>query len=276
MASMIDGSKSAQEVFAEFLNSIANALMQTAAKKIAQYIALGIARMFAFGPGPGNFVPSGMLPSVGFVGPAGMGFDVGAMSPSSPLGMDWSFGARAMGGSVTAGQPYLVGEKGPELFTPSRSGGIAPAGTFGGDVNVTVDVNAIEQSINSIKQFLSPGFNAASAPSVAGGGAVKGIGTIGPNYELPARAMGGSVSRGQPYLVGERGPELFTPGRSGGIAPAGTFGGGMNIVVNVDAKGTKVEGDQQEGAALGRVISAAVQSELIKQQRPGGLLAGAR
>jgi tape measure domain-containing protein len=44
MAAMIDGTKSAQEVFAEFLNTIANALMQTAAKMIAQYIAIGIAQ----------------------------------------------------------------------------------------------------------------------------------------------------------------------------------------------------------------------------------------
>jgi TP901 family phage tail tape measure protein len=55
MAAMIDGTKSAQEVFAEFLNTIANALMQTAAKMIAQYIAIGIARMFA---GMGGSVPT--------------------------------------------------------------------------------------------------------------------------------------------------------------------------------------------------------------------------
>jgi hypothetical protein len=52
MAAMIDGTKSAQEVFAEFLNTIANALMQTAAKMIAQYIAIGIARIFAGMGGP--------------------------------------------------------------------------------------------------------------------------------------------------------------------------------------------------------------------------------
>ncbi|WP_152048881.1 phage tail tape measure protein [Aureimonas psammosilenae] len=34
-----------------------------------------------------------------------------------------------------------------------------------------------------------------------------------------ARARGGPVSGGSTYLVGERGPELFTPGRSGGIVP---------------------------------------------------------
>jgi tape measure domain-containing protein len=91
---------------------------------------------------------------------------------------------------------------------------------------------------------------------------------------LPGRANGGPVSSGQTYMVGERGPELFVPGRSGTIVANDKMGGGnTNVVVNVDAKGSSVEGDEQGANQLGRVISAAVQSELIKQQRPGGILA---
>jgi hypothetical protein len=91
---------------------------------------------------------------------------------------------------------------------------------------------------------------------------------------LPGRANGGPVSSGQTYMVGERGPELFVPGRSGTIVANDKMGGGStNVVVNVDAKGSSVEGNEQGANQLGRVISAAVQSELIKQQRPGGLLA---
>jgi phage-related minor tail protein len=91
---------------------------------------------------------------------------------------------------------------------------------------------------------------------------------------IPGRANGGPVSSGQMYMVGERGPELFVPGRSGTIVANDKMGGGStNVVVNVDAKGSSVEGDEQGANQLGRVISAAVQSELIKQQRPGGILA---
>jgi tape measure domain-containing protein len=91
---------------------------------------------------------------------------------------------------------------------------------------------------------------------------------------LPGRAAGGPVSSGQTYMVGERGPELFVPGRSGTIVANDKMGGGnTNVVVNVDAKGSSVEGDEQGANQLGRVISAAVQLELIKQQRPGGILA---
>ena len=87
------------------------------------------------------------------------------------------------------------------------------------------------------------------------------------------RAAGGPVKGGNSYIVGERGPELFSPGVSGMITPNHALGGSTNIVVNVDASGSSVEGDEQQGRELGLLISSAVQSEIIQQQRPGGLLA---
>ena len=50
---------------------------------------------------------------------------------------------------------------------------------------------------------------------------------------LPARANGGPVMSGTTYLVGERGPELFTPSSSGNITPNHAMGGGSTITVNV-------------------------------------------
>ena len=95
------------------------------------------------------------------------------------------------------------------------------------------------------------------------------------NVQLAAN--GGPVGMRKPYIVGERGPELFVPNQSGNIIPnhdlAGIGGGGTNIVVNVDASGSSVQGDEDRGRELGRLISVAVQSELIEQKRPGGLLA---
>jgi phage-related minor tail protein len=84
-------------------------------------------------------------------------------------------------------------------------------------------------------------------------------------------ANGGTAMGGRSYVVGERGPELFTPGRTGSVTPNNALGG-SNIVVNVDASGSNVEGDDQQSKALGAAIGAAVQAELIKQKRPGGLL----
>jgi len=91
--------------------------------------------------------------------------------------------------------------------------------------------------------------------------------------KIVTAADGGRIPGRRASLVGERGPELFTPGVSGMITPNHALGGSTNVVVNVDASGSSVEGDEQGGRELGRVISAAVQSEILNQKRPGGLLA---
>ena len=84
-------------------------------------------------------------------------------------------------------------------------------------------------------------------------------------------ANGGAGNFG---LMGEAGPEAILPlrrGRNGRLGVESSRGVG-DIVVNVDASGSNVEGDAQEQKALGAAIGAAVQAELIKQKRPGGLL----
>jgi hypothetical protein len=45
------------------------------------------------------------------------------------------------------------------------------------------------------------------------------------------------------------------------------------VVVNVDAGGSNVQGNNNQAGQLGKAVGAAVQAELIKQRRPGGLLA---
>ena len=46
------------------------------------------------------------------------------------------------------------------------------------------------------------------------------------------KAIGGPVQRGNPYVVGERGPELFVPSRTGSIVPNDKMTGGGQVVVN--------------------------------------------
>jgi lambda family phage tail tape measure protein len=193
VAEMINGTKTAQEVFAQFLNSIANALLSAAQEMIAQYIAIGIARMFA-----------------------GMG---GGADPTA-AGGDW----------ISA-----VGRLSPN----------AKGNAFGA---------------NGIAPFARGG---AFTNSVVG------------SPTMFKFAQGGAMRTG---LMGEAGPEAIMPLQRGadgklGVLASGGGGGDVNVVVNVDAKGSSVEGNDQGANQLGRVISAAVQSELIKQQRPGGILA---
>ena len=137
-------------------------------------------------------------------------------------------------------------------------------------------------------QILNIGLNFLGG--FGGGGAGKAINTnslnqiqqysgIGANTNvssltsfLSPRANGGPVGAGRPYLVGERGPEMFIPGAQGNIVPNNAMGS-TSIVVNVDASGSSVEGEAEQSRQLGKMLGAAVQAELIKQKRPGGLLA---
>ena len=167
--SIIDGTKSAEEVFSDFLNNIADMLLKTAQQMIAQYIAIGIAKMFA------------------------------------------GFGSSFSGGSFS-------------------------------------DFNGV-------------GGNPFTTPS-----------SISPFAGFPTFADGGRPPVGRPSIVGERGPELFVPGASGTIVPNEVMGG-TNVVVNVDASGSEAEGDAPKAKQLGSLIGAAVQAELVKQKRPGGILA---
>ena len=105
------------------------------------------------------------------------------------------------------------------------------------------------------------------------GGLTGGAGGIFGGLPMLKFANGGRPPVGKASLVGERGPELFVPRRSGTIVPNDKLGGGStNISVNVDASGSSVQGDEQQSKELGKAISAAIQSELLKQRRPGGLL----
>ncbi len=97
-------------------------------------------------------------------------------------------------------------------------------------------------------------------------------------------AKGGIVNRPTLFpfangvgLMSEVGPEAIMPlkrGKGGrlGVEVAGG-GGGTVVNVSVDAKGTKVEGDGKQMAQLGKMLGSAIEAELVKQKRPGGLLA---
>jgi tape measure domain-containing protein len=155
---MIAGTKSAEQVFIEFLSSIADALIDTAKQMIAQYIAIGIARMFAGIKGGvgGDFAASGPLAAVGNVNT-----DVGSF-----------FTGFAEGGFVTGPTRAVVGEGGePEYIIPASkmsaamkrygggargsaviptSGDTSEAGGNATAVNGAIDVRYTVERINSV------------------------------------------------------------------------------------------------------------------------------
>ena len=86
-------------------------------------------------------------------------------------------------------------------------------------------------------------------------------------------ANGGVPSLG---MMGEAGPEAIMPLKRGPDGRLGVSGGGgVNVTVNVSmgGGGESMQADNAQGAQLGRAMAVAVQQELIKQKRPGGLLA---
>jgi tape measure domain-containing protein len=107
-----------------------------------------------------------------------------------------------------------------------------------------------------------------------------GIMTAGGPVPLRKYASGGIANSPQLALYGEGSqPEAYVPlpdGRRIPVAMSGKGAGGSstNVTVNVDASGnSQVSGNAGQADALGRAVSQAVQNEILRQKRPGGLLA---
>ena len=87
-----------------------------------------------------------------------------------------------------------------------------------------------------------------------------------PNLNLPStptskprnefRALGGSVSAGTPYVVGEQGPEMFVPNQSGTIVPNGETGRTVNVYVE------RVESDDLAGDIAEGLIRASITEQV--------------
>lgn len=91
--------------------------------------------------------------------------------------------------------------------------------------------------------------NSISVAGISAGDVVGAVGSLN-----PFRAAGGPVSAYQPYIVGERGPELFIPGNSGSIVPNSALGGGVSVYI----QGPVYARDQAEAMRAGGDIGWAI------------------
>jgi hypothetical protein len=115
---------------------------------------------------------------------------------------------------------------GEVLGTALKVVGVAISGLISGLSTVIGLVNGV---VNAIKSLIA---------LVAANPLVKGISNVISSAFGGGRASGGSVSNGTSYLVGERGPEIFTPNQSGSIIPNSKIGGmGGNTVINLNVSG---------------------------------------
>lgn len=91
-----------------------------------------------------------------------------------------------------------------------------------------------------------------------------------------ARAIGGPVQRGGTYMVGERGPEMFVPSRSGSIVPNNQMGGdGVTIVQNINLSTGVQQTVRAEVMNMMPQIGNAAKSAVLDARRRGGNFAAA-
>jgi len=146
--------------------------------------------------------------------------------------------------------------------------GTEMAGLFETLITGTDDFNKVLQDtlLSLSKLLFKAGINAL------GGNDGVGLFSILSGNFGGGRASGGPVSSTKSYVVGERGPELFVPGRSGTIVPNGAGGDVVvNAPITIENKGGG-ELDPAAAARLAKTVQGVVMSTLTREKRPGGLL----
>ncbi|HBT75039.1 TPA: hypothetical protein DEB29_03505 [Candidatus Wolfebacteria bacterium] len=103
-------------------------------------------------------------------------------------------------------------------------------------------ITSVEKLIERFKEAWEWAGKVASKTGSFAGNAITGA----LNFLLPGRATGGPVTGGSPYMVGERGPEVFVPRSSGTIIPNGAGGTTVNVVVNGDVSGNELVSKVQD------------------------------
>ena len=92
---------------------------------------------------------------------------------------------------------------------------------------------------------------------------------------LPGLATGGPAMANTPYIVGEKGPELFIPGRSGTVIPNDALGGGGGVQVGAINISVQNSGENLSASAQKQIagqVQSIVLSTLVDQRRSGGVL----
>ena len=93
-------------------------------------------------------------------------------------------------------------------------------------IKMLIQKYIVDAAFGAITGFFGGGGSGMTGATAASGG----IG-MGQGFSATA-AIGGSVNRGQPTLVGERGQEVFVPNQNGAIIPNDKLGGGSGVTIN--------------------------------------------
>jgi len=146
----------------------------------------------------------------------------------------------------------------------------------------TLKESFASMAVSILKELAMIGAKMAIFKAIGGIGGMFGFGST---PYIPGLAGGGTAKGGQPHLVGERGPELFIPGRTGTVVPGSMGGGGgatnltiQNNVTMEGGGGGSSEGDRKRmGMNIAQMIASQTKMAIYNETRPGGILnAGGR
>jgi len=128
----------------------------------------------------------------------------------------------------------------------------------------------IEQAISSA--FVQSGTNVIQSAGDWNAAVSAGI----PNIQTgSAKALGGPVSFGTSYLVGEKGPEIFTPAMNGTITPNHEIGGGVTVYQNINISTGVAQTVRAEVVGMMPRIMEATKAAVVDSKRRGGSFAKA-
>jgi phage-related minor tail protein len=118
-------------------------------------------------------------------------------------------------------------------------------------------------ALAAMAQIAAAALRSGIGAVLGGGGApVGGIGTmLAGLIGAPGRATGGETVRGRPYLVGERGPELFVPAAHGRIEPLRAARGAQGVHVHISIAappGAEPQALRQSSRQIARAVKAAL------------------
>jgi hypothetical protein len=133
-------------------------------------------------------------------------------------------------------------------------------GKFGFDDLKKVALSAM----NEIAQASLRGLFHSTGGGGLGASLINGLSSlVGSLLGSPGRATGGPVSAGRPYLVGERGPELFVPSSGGRIEHVGAGGRDVRVGITIQSPAAS---DPQVLRQSSRQVARAIRSAL--RERP--------
>lgn len=156
----VEGTKTVQESLSDMFGAIAKAFLNMAAQIIAQQLVMitlqSILKALGGGLGGSGDLSADFGAAVEMGGSTNLGIDYSQFATTS-----MAFPGRANGGPVNANRPYMVGERGPELFIPFQRGQVASS----------EDTEQLLSEMQSVKLPFT--HNAESASAMQGNSAIK-------------------------------------------------------------------------------------------------------